>query len=85
MSYPEKIETIFVTSKGDRSVGIPGEGATIKADADFLINLDKLTPVEAKELLESSRSLVANLFSTLWSEPVTVYYDFEIKQQGEAL
>jgi hypothetical protein len=72
-----KIKSALVYTKGDARVGISGEGVTIKATGDYILDLEHLTPEERKPALEAFRAKLNNAFAEIWDERVNVVFDIE--------
>jgi hypothetical protein len=51
---------------------------TIKADGDFIIDLDHIDESARKPVLERLRTQLEGAFSEVWSEKATARFDFEL-------
>lgn len=71
------IKSALVYTKGDASVGIGGEGVTITATGDYILDLEHLTPEERKPAMDAFRAKLNEAFSEIWDEQIHVVFDIE--------
>ena len=76
---PYEVVKAFAFTKGDSSVNVPAEKATIIADGEFLIDLDTVAKEARKEVMELFRSKLQEAFEIIWSEPVRIAFDYELQ------
>lgn len=72
-----KVKSAIAYTRGDASVGIGGEGVTIKAQGDYILDLEHLTPEERQPALEAFRTKLADAFAEIWDDKVIVLFDIE--------
>lgn len=70
------IDRVFVSTAGDPSVGIQGNGATI--EGPWLLDPTAWDPDELVPALEDFRHGIGRAFSELWGEEAQVVFDYEI-------
>lgn len=75
---PNQITAVHAWTKGDPSVGIGREGAVIKADGDFLIDINALPVDDRAPTLDEFRAKIEAAFAVIWDEPAVVRFDFEL-------
>ena len=74
---PDQIRSAYVYTKGDRSVGQEGEGATLTADGDFMIDLTTIQIDQRELFLKAFAEKIIEAYSLIWDETVHVLFDFE--------
>lgn len=75
---PTTIKQVHISTRGDLSVGLSSESATLAADGDRLIDLDVLADDERWPALEEFRAKLGDAFGGLWGERAKVMFDFEV-------
>ena len=78
-----KVASVLVSTEGDRSVGLDGEGAEILAAGDFLIDLDALAPENRQAVLEAFRQKIIEAFALVWDEPAKAIFDIELADDAQ--
>lgn len=68
------VKKIFIFGKGDASVGISGNSATINAEGNFIVDPEDYDASD----LEDVRQSIVDLFESLWNDSVIVFFDFEM-------
>lgn len=82
MTTPSIIKSVHIYTNGDPGVGIPGDGVTIQADGDFLIDLEALDPADRQSELNAFREKLKDAFAVIWTdEPAKVVFDFELAEE----
>lgn len=74
---PSAIKQAHISTKGDLTVGVYGESATLSANGANLIELDVLAEEERGPVLEEFRARLGDAFGGLWGERAMVVFDFE--------
>ena len=71
------IKEVFLSTKGDPSVGLGSENAVLTAQGDYLLDLCVVDEEERPDLVEGFRAKLADTFALIWGEPVIVRFDYE--------
>lgn len=71
------IKQAYIFTKGDGSVGLGGESASLVADGDHLLDLNEVDEDHRPAVLERFRNKLKEAFSEIWDEPAIVRFDFE--------
>lgn len=80
---PDQIRSVYVYTKGDRSVGFKGDGAVLTAEGDFMIDLTLIQDDQREDVLKAFADKLIEAYSLIWNEQVYVMFDFQCMDEPE--
>jgi hypothetical protein len=80
---PDYIKSVYVFTKGDSSVGLRGENATLRADGEWMIDLTVVADDQRKVFLDDFAGQIAAAYSMIWGEQAHVLFDYQCQEEPD--